>query len=262
MRIAKIRDLYLEIPDVRYSFFTTPYTPHKLGTAVDVYFEDHALFPFEEGKLIDVRKIRTPRHIPVREDYLMIFSIGDICLKVLHVDSSVKVGEKVFLGDEIGRLRLSGFFSPWTDKHAHFELRPCDDPYRARGGLIIYPILTELVKTVKGEEFEVVERKESYYMLKPLKKGKRGMTPFGNVEGGVPHYRYGAILNGREGHILGFTVKPDEILPNGVGLFRANFSVLANGVPVRGISFYCNDELVKLIGGEFEVGEIVRLRLD
>jgi len=260
LKIAKIRDLYLEIPNVRYSFFTTPYIPHKLGTAVDVYFEDVALFPLEEGKLIDVKKIRTPRYIPVKEDYIMIFSLGEICLKVLHVQPSIEPGDSVSLGDEIGKLRLSGFFSPWTDKHAHFELRPCNDPYRARGGLVIYPILTGIVRTARGNEFKVVEKNERYAMLEPLKKGKKGMTPFGYVEGGVPHYRYGAILNGNEASLLGKSVKAERILPNGVGLFKADFKVLANGSIVKGISVYCNDEKIKLIGGNFEVDEVVELK--
>ncbi|USS39813.1 hypothetical protein NF865_05360 [Thermococcus aggregans] len=260
MKIARINDLWLEIPDVRYSFFDTPYAPHKLGTAVDVYFDEKAIFPFEEGKLVEIRRIRTPRHIPVSDDYLLIFEVGDVCLKVLHVEPELKVGEKVSLGDEIGSLRLSGFFSPWSDKHAHFELRRCEDRYRARGGLTIFPEVKPLVPVVGGREFEVIE-KTSYLWLKPLKTKGKGMTPFGNIEGGLPHYRYGAIFDGKVAELFGKTFRPDELLPNGVGIFKANFGVFANGIKVKGVGVYCNEERVKLIGGDFEVGDVVEIEV-
>ncbi|MPW39646.1 hypothetical protein GBV73_08170 [Thermococcus sp. 101 C5] len=259
MRIARAGDFWMEIPNVRYSFFDTPYIGHRLGRAVDVYFEDKALFPFEEGKLVEVKKIKTPRYISVEHDYLTLFKVGDFCLKVLHVKPELEVGERVTLGDEIGRLIYSGFFSPWSDKHAHFELRRCEDPYRARGGLVVFPKVMSLVPTAKGIEFEVVEKTSQYLWLKPLKRGKEGMTPFGNVEGGLPHYRYGAIFNGSEARLFGRVVKAEEILENRAGIFKANFGVLANGKMVKGVGVYCNEGRVKLIGGEFEVGDVVEL---
>lgn len=261
MKIARINDLWLEIPNVRYSFFDTPYLPHKLGTAVDVYFEDKALFPFEEGKLVEIRRIRTPRYIPVSDDYLLIFEVGGFCLKVLHVEPELKVGEKAFLGDEIGSLRLSGFFSPWSDKHAHFELRRCEDRYRAKGGLTLFPEVRSLLPVVEGKEFEVVEKTTHYLWLRPLKTRGRGMTPFGNIEGGLPHYRYGAIFNGGKAELLGKTLEASEVLSNGVGIFKASFEVFANGSRVKGVGVYCNERRVKLIGGDFEVGEVVEIRI-
>ncbi|MCD6525160.1 MAG: hypothetical protein J7K48_09300 [Thermococcus sp.] len=261
MKIARINDLWLEIPDVRYSFFDTPYTPHKLGTAVDVYFEEKALFPFEEGKLVEIRRIRTPRHIPVGDDYLLIFEVGDLCLKVLHVEPGLKVGEKVFLGDEIGSLRLSGFFSPWSERHAHFEVRKCEDRYRARGGLTIFPEVKPLTPIAKGKEFEVVEKTPTYLWLRPLKTRGRGMTPFGNIEGGLPYYKYGAIFNGKEAELFGKPLEATEVLPNGVGIFTANFEVFASEQKVRGVGVYCNEGRVKLIGGDLEVGEVIEIEI-
>lgn len=261
MRIARVGDLWLEIPDVRYSFFDTPYIGHKLGTAVDVYFEDKVLFPFEEGKLVEVKKIKTPRYIPVRDDYLLIFEVGDFCLKVLHVEPELEVGERVSLGDEIGELRLSGFFSPWSDKHAHFELRKCEDRYRARGGLTIFPKVRPLVPVAEGREFKVVEKTAHYYWLKPLKTRGKGITPFGSIEGGLPHYRYGAIFNGNKAMLFGKAISAEKILENGVGIFKANFEVLANGNKVRGVGVYCNEGRIKLIGGDFEVGDAVNIVL-
>lgn len=261
MRIATVNGLYLEIPDVRYSFFDTPYIPHKLATAVDVYFDEKALFPFEEGKLVEVRKIKTPQYIPVSEDYLLIFEVEDFCLKVLHVEPKIKIGEKVFLGDEIGRLIYSGFFSPWSDKHAHFEVRSCNDRYRARGGITLFPEVRGLVPIVKGVEFEVIEKEEHYIWLKSLRKSGRGMTPFDNIEGGLPHYHYGAIFNEGKAELFGKIVEASEVLPNGVGVFKADFDVFANGIKVKGVGVFCNEEKLKLIGGDFEIGDTMELRI-
>ncbi|USH00071.1 hypothetical protein K1720_00865 [Thermococcus argininiproducens] len=261
MEIARVNGLSFEIPNVRYSFFDTPYIPHKLGTAVDVYFEEKALFPLEEGRLVEIKKIRTPRHIPVGEDYLLIFEVENFCLKVLHVNPNVKLGEKVFLGDEIGELRLSGFFSPWSDKHVHFEFRSCQDRYRARGGIMIFPKIRRLVPMVKGKEFKVIEKREHYVWLKPLRRGRKKMTPFGDIEGGMPHYHYGAIFGDLEGDFLGKKVRANILLENDVGIFTTDFRVFANEREIKGIGVYCNEDRVKLIGGELDVGDLVKLEV-
>ena len=266
MRIAKVKGLNFEIPkEAWFSFFNTPYPAHKFGTAIDVYFPEKALFPFEEGKLLEIRKVRTQRYVPVREDYLMIFQVEEFCLKVLHVKPSIKVGEKVYLGDEIGELVVSGFFRPWSDKHAHFELRDCKDRYRARGAFLMYPKIPKLVPTIKGNEFEVVEKAEHYYWLRPLRRGEKNLTPLSfdgtPIEGGLPHYHYGAIFGKlREVEIFEAKFSVSQELPNGVGIFNADFQIFANGQKVRGIGIYCNQERIKLIGGEFEIGDIVEIR--
>ncbi|WP_457754004.1 hypothetical protein [Thermococcus sp.] len=75
MRIAKVNELNFDIPkNAWFSFFNSPYPAHKFGTAIDVYFPKKALFPFEEGKVLEIKKVRTPRYVPVGEDYLHDFS--------------------------------------------------------------------------------------------------------------------------------------------------------------------------------------------
>ncbi len=266
MKIAEIEGLNLEIPkDSWFSFFNTPYAGHRLGTAVDVYFPDRALFPFEEGRVMEIKRVRTPRYVPVREDYLLIIKVCDFCLKVLHVMPAVKIGEKLSLYDEIGSLIVSGFFRPWSDMHAHFELRNCTDRYRARGGLLIHPRILKLVPVAKGSEFEVVEKSTHYAWLEPLKRGGKSLTPlsFGDapIEGGIPHYHYGALFGpADEIEIFGVRTAVSERLPNGVGLFRTEFRILVNRLEVRGVGAYCNQPRIKLIGSPFDVGDVVEVR--
>lgn len=266
MKIAKINELNFEIPkDAWFSLFNSPYPAHKFGTAIDVYFSGKAFFPFEEGRVLEIRKVRTPQYVPTREDYLTIFQVEEFCLKVLHVKPSLKLGEKIYLGDEIGELVVSGFFRPWSDKHAHFELRNCRDRYRARGGFLMYPKILKLVPTIRVNEFELVEKTEHYYWLKPLKRREKNLTPLAfngaPIEGGLPHYHYGAIFSKlKEVEIFGAKFSVSQELPNGVGIFNADFQIFANGQKVKGIGIYCNQEKIKLIGGEFVVGDVMEIR--
>lgn len=53
------------------------------------------------------------------------------------------------------------------------------------GGFSSIPEVKPLVSMVKGNTFEVVERKGHYLWLKPLEMKGKGMTPLGNIEGGL-----------------------------------------------------------------------------
>jgi len=268
MKVAKIKGLYFEIPDDSgwYSFFNSPYPGHKQGTAIDVYYPDRALFPFEEGRVTEIKKIRTPQYVPAGVDYLTLVEVKEFYLKILHVKPNVKVGEMLYLGDDIGRLIVSGFFKPWSDMHAHFELRDKLNRYRVRGGFLIHPIVLKLIPTAIGNEFEIVERKKQYYWLEPINKGRKNLTPLtyqGNsIEGGFPYYHYGAVFgDGGEVQIFSKEIQLKEKLSTGVGLFETGFDVFANDQHVRGIGVYCNQKKIKMIGGDFREGEVVKLGL-
>ncbi|NJE62394.1 hypothetical protein [Thermococcus sp. 21S7] len=264
MRIAIVEELALDVPkDAWWSFYNSPYPAHRLGTAVDVYFPDEALFPFEEGRVVATRRVRTPGYVPVREDYLTIIKVEGFCLKVLHVKPAVGEGERLVLGDSLGKMVVSGFFSSWSDRHAHFELRPCHDAYRARGAFLMHPLSLKLVLSLRGNELEVVECTENYCWARPLKTAGSSITPLASegfsIEGGLPHYRYGALFgDGENVRLFGLEIPVGERLSNGVSIFDANFKVLANGKEIRGVGVYCNNPLFKLVG-RFEEGEAVKL---
>ena len=60
--------------------------------------------------------------------------------------------------------------------------------------------------------------------------------------------------------LFGAEIKPKEKI-SGFSVFGEEFAVFANGQKVRGIGIYCNEERVKLIGGKFEEGDIVEVRI-
>ncbi len=264
IKIAGYGDIHLYVPpSSHYSFFNSPYVGHRNATAVDVYSPEPIL-PVEEGRVRTIRKVHPPRCLEAEEeDYVVVVENGDVCLKVLHVRPSVKVGERLSLGDSLGRYIRSGFFRKWSDNHAHYELRKCDDPYRARGAYPLKPLIIRSVDVALTNEFVVTEKREHYYWLVPAKKGCKGMTPLGKaswwVEGGLPHYGYGAVFGDPNSRLFpGSKLQLRRVFEN-VFLFAANLRVLANGKEVTGIGLYCNNPRVKLIGGDFEEGDTVHL---
>jgi len=267
MLIARMRDVELHIPEnAWYSFYNSPYTGHRNGTAVDVYFSDEALFPLSEGKVREIRKIDPPRFVPSDEEYLMIVEISpQSCLKVLHVKPHVSVGEKLTKFDPLGKQIISGFFRPWSDRHAHFEIRNCSDPYRARGAYPLDIQILSLVPSTSRTEFVVEEKREYYYWLRPVKKDILSMTPLNyhgaGIEGGLPHYETGAVFGSLdEISLFGYRI-PIRERRKKVSLFDADFSIYANGQRIKGIGAFCNQPFVKLIGGNFDEGDTISLRI-
>jgi len=246
--VAVSREIEFKIPNkTHYSFFNSPYTPHRGSGAIDVYFNDgYALYPLEEGKVSEIRKIKTPRNINCSEDFLILVDcLNGMFLKILHVEPIVNMGDILYLGDPLGKLIPSGYFFPWTDLHAHFELRKCGDKYRARGGEKLNPLIIESVPVAQGEDFVVVEKKDKYCWIKPLHTNPHGLTPIscgmGFVDGGFPHYGYYVCIG-----------KNLKIHP-------ANFEVFANGIEIKGLGVYCNFPYVKLIGNHFNEGDVVKI---
>ena len=262
MKIARYGDLFIDIPrNAWYSFFNSPYIGHRSGAALDVYFSSLPLFPMEFGKVVEIRRVRAPKNLPMEEDYVIAIEISDnICLKVLHVKPNVKEGDKLALGDPLGEMLISGFFMPWSSKHAHFELRSCEDRIRARGAFPLTPIIQRLVPQVSGREFVVKEKHEHFYWLVPRRTSGMGLTPIGNppVEGGIPHYKYGAVFGNVEKiNLFGRDFKVEK--KGEIGIFYADFPLRVEGQKIRGIGIYCNQEKIKLLGGDFEEGEKIRI---
>ncbi len=265
MEIGKYGDAVLKIPEsAYYSFFNSPYVGHRAGTAVDVYYPDSALYPLEEGRVMDIKKVNPPRHIPADEDYLMVIKYESACLKILHVKPEVSVGEQVSLGDALGEQILSGFFRPWSDRHAHFELRNCNDAYRARGAYPLLPRILKRVPVLAGNLLRITEQKEHYVWAEPVRRGAPGMTPMGEVgawiEGGLPYYGYGAIYGKDVANILGHEIRGKIIYPR-VYIFSSPPKFLVDGHPIRGLGMFCNQEKIKILDTRFHEGEEVQITI-
>ncbi len=262
--IAKSGELKIFAPEnAWYSFFNSPYIGHKLGTALDIYFPEKALFPMESGIVEKIRNVRPPQRYVKGEDYLIAIRLNSsFCLKVLHVKPSVNIGDKLYLGDEIGDMIVSGFFMPWSSKHAHVELRKCDDYLRARGGIELMPVMHTSVPSTETYEFRIVEKDTHFCWALPLKASKFSLTPLssgGNpIEGGLPHYGFGGVFSAvEEINILGQSVKVERKF--GYGLFNFKTQLYANGKKIKGIGVYCNQPRIKIIGDCKDLDEKVMI---
>jgi hypothetical protein len=187
----------------RYSFFNSPYPPHKLFKGIDVYldrsFGEIAPSPVE-GKVVQIRKIRCPKGRGFQDPGFDIVTLiqsledSDRMIKILHVAPVIQRGEVVEPGQELGRLLRSGYFNFWTDPHIHVEVRKPSDPLRARGGFTLLRLL-EVDASDQAEELRgTVLKSIPEYSLISLNGGFRHGLPAdvggvtGLLDGGIPHY--------------------------------------------------------------------------
>ncbi len=181
------------------SFYNSPYPAHRCTAAIDLYFdEEEALYPFEEGVVASVRRLSCGDNV------VLVFMPRYNCIaKLLHLEPRLRVGEKVYLGDPLGKpLQSSPFFYSWTEPHVHVEVRPLHDPLRARGAFTLLPY--ELPRVKAGFLGEVVVKSvhEHYVLVEPVNSMVEHYTPvvtsvggeLAAIEGGVPYYGYSALL--------------------------------------------------------------------
>ncbi|MBU3902095.1 MAG: hypothetical protein KKE04_01860 [Candidatus Thermoplasmatota archaeon] len=178
----------------RLSFFNSPYPAHKQGKAVDIY---SSLSPVD-GR---VKKI-----IKLSHDYVILIECSEnpeIFAKILHIKPSVKPGEKINSGNELGAFIRSKFFDLWTDNHLHLELRKKEDPVRARGGYGLLDFKETKILPGKIKLDIRIESISNNYITASL--SKKYFTKIGKfyglkykdsiICGGLPHYNFSGMIN-------------------------------------------------------------------
>ncbi|MEM2136592.1 MAG: hypothetical protein QXX09_03080 [Candidatus Methanomethylicia archaeon] len=248
---------------------------------MDIYYPDaEGLMPLDEGVVLEVERFECPikRLDALPHDYLILIKVSsNIILKVLHVKPSVNPGEKVFLGDSLGRIIVSGFLSPWSDIHMHLEFRDFHDPYRALGAFKL-----DISKTInalsnpKGflNTFVVDDVFDQYILLKSsyLNNFQCGLAvrvgdEYYWVDGGIPHYNYGSILGfnglGNVHYINDEYMGSIFFRDKYYSLFKPSCILFLNGVKVKGVGSYIGLPKLKVIlakeDHDFRVGDIVHL---
>ncbi len=262
------------------SLLNSPYYSHEHVAAIDLYptrIGTEVYSPLD-GVVTGKRVVSSPRpkhfHCSEREELLIVrpSQSEELIARVLHVDSSLGVGDRVEVGGLLGRLVRSGFFDFWTERHLHLEIRPLGNPFRAKGSMELMPILEG--DTIVGEpcgrcpRLRVVRAVREYVLAEAF-EGEVCMSPFegfgcvvggcvGILDAGLPHYGFGGVVLrrgagvrvGDEVLLWGVEVGKVSTVYEGVAFFKAYpLGVEVNGCRIRGLSFYLwlRSPLVKLI---------------
>ncbi len=205
------------------SFFSSPYYPHLASRAVDVStsteFGDDALSPVEGviEKIVEVDAGPGPFS---RKDYVIVVRMGVLRAKLMHVEPRVKVNERIFVGDSIGKYLRSNYLEPKNLPHIHVEI--CRGrSLRPSTSLPLEPS-RELIEDLRKENldakrssyarFKVVSVGDSYTLLRPV--DSRATCVTGSCRG------IEVVVNGDvfEGHSyvgaihLGAKPKPNSLL--------------------------------------------------
>lgn len=187
----------------RISFFNSPYPAHHAYAAVDLYprrvFGEAAPAPVR-GEVTKIRRVMCPEGKYFEGslfDYVILIKSlenPNRSVKILHVAPTVKVGEFVEPGQNLGVLLRSGYFNFWTEPHIHVEVRTLSDPFRARGGFKIERSTkideAEPLKNLRGTVTEVKPK----YSLISLNDAIKDGIPVevgafkGILDAGLPHY--------------------------------------------------------------------------
>ena len=262
-------------PFVRFSLYNSPYPAHDRGCAVDLYRdpdrEDDVAPSPVAGEVLDVHERRVPqKEYAETTDHILLVDVdeeasgfaavadGDgtldtagLVARMLHVDPAVEVGDRVAVGDPLGRLVRSGFFAPWVDDHVHLGFRRRDQHLLRAGGSLPLSLPVEPRPLAWDGTGTVVEVGETYVVLN-APSGEAGewvgMAADGGgvLDGGLAHYEGGGLLGGGRGDgQCGDGNGPVSLLGYEVGTATdrtvewGSFDVLANGERATGLSLFC-----------------------
>ena len=189
----------------KFSFFNSPYPSHASYAGVDIYpkrtFGDTAPSPVS-GQVKRVRRVKCPvarGFEGTASDYVIVLRSLDNqerCIKILHIEPSVSIGDIVEPGDGLGTLLRSGFFDFWTDPHIHLEVRRPSDPIRARGGFKLERLMAlKALEASKALTGTVLESTPEYSLVLLDEELKHGIPvdldgQVGLLDAGLPHYRW------------------------------------------------------------------------
>ena len=239
-------------PFERFSRYNSPYAAHDRGRAIDLYPSGEVGPSPVAGEVIETRTVRAPsRPYAADTDHLILIDTGELIARVLHVAPAVKAGDRVAVGEALGRTVRSGFFAPWVDDHVHLGFREQSaNPYRASGSLPVEvaveprPIPWDGAGVVReaGETYVVLD--EPTHPNSGAWAGLAG-APGVVLDGGCPHYDGGGVLPVVEGEREVSVAGTRVGVADGRDVRWDAVSLAANGRPVTGLSlFVARDEAV------------------
>lgn len=275
-----------------FTCYNSPYVAHEDASAIDLYPGTVQAPSPVSGEVIAINRVRAPWQPYARTfDYVVGIDTagGDTqftadgepaIARILHLDPTVEVGDTIEIGDTIGTMIRAGFFAPWVANHLHLGFRHRGRDIRRAGGSI--PLSLDVgVTPIRWDGSGIVRSVGRTYVELEVEASDRVVSDEwvgladdeGSIlDGGLPHYRFGGILDRlihREGvdksypvHLLGTKIGT----ATGPTIDWDDISVEANGVPITGVSLFAgrlSTFRVKLVypGHSFSVGDQITVSI-
>jgi len=211
-------------PFRRFSLYNSPFDAHDRGCAVDLYPSDadgDTLRPNPEGgpridapspvagEVVETRTVRAPSQpYAADDDHLILVDTGEHVARLLHVEPAVSAGDRVAVGDSLGRLVRAGFFAPWVANHLHLGFRDYDANHHRAAGSLPLDLAPDLsadalewdgtgTVVAAGDTFAVLDapaHPASGERFAGIAATDADGRPVGVLDGGVPHYDCGGLL--------------------------------------------------------------------
>jgi len=107
------------------SFFSSPYYPHIMCRAMDLStsleFGGDALSPIS-GVVRSIKRVEAGPGPFGKEDYVIFVETRKAWVKIMHIEPRVRVGERIRVGEPIGRYIRTNFFRRHDLPHMHIEI--------------------------------------------------------------------------------------------------------------------------------------------
>lgn len=260
-----------------YTFLGSPFPAHSDFRAMDLYqggdFGDPALSPIN-GTVLETMEFESPslcgESLP---EYLTLIRAGNHVAKIMHIKPSVREGDKVDVGDELGCFIKNGYFTFWVDAALHLEVRSLQDYVRARGGFELEPCFRKEAGKKKVSELEGT-------VMRTTERNVVVSLNLGNVVrvGDIYTFVDGATVIGYAG-VLGVFNPGEGVFFNEIRIGKINrvgsymsvfqtdgAGVYANNIRFAGISFMFGRNLVRLLPEKYgklqlQEGERVKITL-
>ena len=295
-RIGQASGIAISVPSDAYlSFFNSPYTGHRNRSAVDIYPVHQqwggAGYAPCGGEVVEIKQIKMGRRKPYETselDYAIGVSPYDKpshVVRTLHCKPSVRIGDEVSAGDDIGSLIRSRYFNFWTGPHYHAEIMELRNFYRStqsiplqysdelQGNVIVNgalsPFETEWVIHHVSEDFVLLRSGNLLTGSLGGYQGHVGRTSDGEMgllDAGIPHYSYGGMhgpesFSGSSVFMGNVEIGTSVTSQGSTCFFRQNrrARLFLNHIPVRGLSTYLyskkqlvrGEPLLKVIPAEY-----------
>ncbi|MFX1446070.1 MAG: hypothetical protein ACFFHV_21890 [Promethearchaeota archaeon] len=222
--IIDMENVKVSIPvSSHFTIGTSPYYAHQHGLAIDIYqnldLENYEVLSPISGEVIKTKTLIAPKpkfNNGTNKDYLTLIRNSDnpeVVFKILHVNPRIQEGEKIEIGDFIGKTIRNGYFAYWSSPHLHLEIRPKNDAIRARGGKNFSLAIKDRHKIGHNKEIFHMEKipvkikavypefilinfpENLYYCIGPIFGVKGNVNNFTCiVDGGIPIYKNGIVL--------------------------------------------------------------------